>query len=187
MKVKIYGTKYYMKWVGEYEKIHIYKVNNPTLLKDYNRFEINKDLYPTAYKDEEYMFYGKKYTRRLFLIPKIFNVVDKTERVFLKEINIDEKLLLEESEYRYGDYIFSTKATYDLKEECYVIDVGYIEEIQLNKKEDVIDDFNYILGDIEQLNNNSYNEMQNNIEELREQLNNKNSINIFTKFKNLFK
>ena len=44
MKVKIYGTKYYMKWVGEYENIHAYKVNNPTLLKDYNRFEINKAL-----------------------------------------------------------------------------------------------------------------------------------------------
>ena len=185
MKVKIYGTKYYMKWVGEYENIHTYKVNNPTLLKDYNRFEINKYLYPTAYKDEEYMFYGKKYTRHLFLIPKIFNVVDKTEGVFLKELDINENILLKKSEYKYGDYIFQDKAIYDLKEECYVINVGCIEEIQLNKKEDVIDDFNYILNSIKQLNNETKNEL----EKIKSQYDchHKTSISLFTKFKNLFK
>ena len=57
--------------------------------------------------------------------------------------------------------------------------------MQLNNKNDVIKDFNYIVESIKQLNNETKNE----IEKVKEQYNchHKNNIGIFTKFKNLFK
>ena len=57
--------------------------------------------------------------------------------------------------------------------------------MQLNNKNDVIKDFNYIVESINQLNN----KIQNEIEKVKEQDNghHKNNIGIFTKFKNLFK
>ena len=88
-------------------------------------------------------------------------------------------------EYSYGDYTFSTSPIYDFKDECYVLNVGCIENVQLNNKEDVIADFNYIVESINQLNNETKSE----IEKIKSQHNchHKNNIGIFTKFKNLFK
>ena len=88
-------------------------------------------------------------------------------------------------EYAYGDYIFSYMPIYDFKDDCYVLNVGCIENVQLNNKEDIMADFNYIVESIKQLNNETKNE----IDKIKSQYNchHKNSISIFTKIKNLFK
>ena len=88
-------------------------------------------------------------------------------------------------EYSYGDYTFSTSPIYDFKDECYVLNVGCIENVQLNNKEDIMADFNYIVESINQLNDETKSE----IEKIKSQYNchHKNSISIFTKIKNLFK
>lgn len=188
MKVKLYGKKSYMKWVGEYYGTigNDFYYDNSELLDENNRFDINKELYPkVCYKtinDTGIML--QKYVK-----PKLVNCVIKTENVFLKEVDICENILENNREYSYGDYTFSASPIYDFKDECYVLNIGCIEDVQLNNKEDIIADFNYIVESINQLNDSNYNEIQNEIEKVKEQYNNCNSNNtrLFTKIKNLFK
>ena len=189
MKVKIYGTKYYMKWVGEYYHVsgnNIY-YDDVYLLDENNRFDINKDLYPKVYKNELYRRISdyKNVSLKTYDTPLLTNVIVKTEKVFLKEIDVQKDVFENNREYAYGDYIFSYMPIYDFKDDCYVLNVGCIENVQLNNKNDVIKDFNYIVESIKQLNNETKNE----IEKIKSQYNchHKNSISIFTKIKNLFK
>lgn len=184
MKVKLYGIKNYMKWVGEYYGTIgcDFYYDNSELLDKNNRFDINKKLYPkVCYKTiNNTGIMLQKYVK-----PKLVNSVIKTENIFLKEADICEDILTNNREYSYGDYTFSTSPIYDFKDECYVLNVGCIENVQLNNKNDVIKDFNYIVESIKQLNNETKNE----IEKIKSQYNchHKNSISIFTKIKNLFK
>lgn len=192
MKVKLYGTKNYMKWVGEYYGTvgNNFYYDNSELLDKNNRFDINKNLYPKVCiinkhnisNDIDIML--QKYVK-----PKLVNSVTKTENIFLKEVDICEDILTNNREYSYGDYTFSALPIYDFKDECYVLNVGCVENVQLNNKEDIIADFNYIVESINQLNDINYNEIQNEIEKVKEQYNNCNSNNarLFTKIKNLFK
>ena len=184
MKVKLYGTKNYMKWVGKYYGTIgcDFYYDNSELLDKNNRFDINKNLYPkVCYKTiDDTCIMLQKYVK-----PKLVNSVIKTEKVFLKEIDVQKDVFENNREYAYGDYIFSYMPIYDFKDDCYVLNVGCIENVQLNNKNDVIKDFNYIVESIKQLNNETKSE----IEKIKSQYNchHKNSISIFTKFKNLFK
>ena len=189
MKVKLYGIKSYMKWMGEYYGTvgNNFYYDNSELLDKNNRFDINKNLYPKVYKNELYRRISdyKNVSLKTYDTPLITNVIVKPEKVFLKEIDVQKDVFENNREYAYGDYIFSYMPIYDFKDECYVLNVGCIENVQLNNKEDVIADFNYIVESINQLNDETKSE----IEKIKSQYNchHKNSISIFTKFKNLFK
>ena len=189
MKVKLYGIKSYMKWMGEYYGTvgNNFYYDNSELLDKNNRFDINKNLYPKVYKNELYRRISdyKNVSLKTYDTPLLTNVIVKTEKVFLKEIDVQKDVFENNREYAYGDYIFSYMPIYDFKDECYVLNVGYIENVQLNNKNDVIKDFNYIVESINQLNDETKNE----IEKIKSQYNchHINSISIFTKIKNLFK
>lgn len=188
MKVKLYGIKNYMKWVGEYYGTieNDFYYDNSELLDKNNRFDINKELYPKIYKNELYRTLDyKNISLKTYDMPHLTNVIVKTERVFLKEIDVCKDVLENNREYAYGDYTFSYIPIYDFKEECYVLNVGCIENVQLNNENDVIKDFNYILNSINQLNNETKNEL----EKIKSQYDcyYKKNISIFTKIKNLFK
>lgn len=189
MKVKLYGIKSYMKWMGEYYGTigNDFHYDNSELLDENNRFDINKELYPKVYKNELYRRISdyKNVSLKTYDTPLLTNVIVKTEKVFLKEIDVQKDVFENNREYAYGGYIFSYMPIYDFKDECYLLNVGYIENVQLNNKNDVIKDFNYIVESIKQLNNETKNE----IEKIKSQYNchHKNSISLFTKIKNLFK
>ena len=111
MKVKIYGTKYYMKWVGEYYHVsgnNIY-YDDKYLFDENNRFDINKDLYPKVYKNELYRRISdyKNVSLKTYDTPLLTNVIVKTEKVFLKEIDVQKDVFENNRDYAYGDYIFS--------------------------------------------------------------------------------
>ena len=188
MKVKIYGTKYYMKWVGEYYHVsgnNIY-YDDVCLLDENNRFDINKELYPKIYKKELYKTLDyESVTLKTYDMPYLANAVVKTENVFLKEVDVCKDVFENNREYAYGDYTFSYMPIYDFKDECYVLNVGCIENVQLNNKNDVIKDFNCILNSIKQLNNETKNEL----EKIKSQYDccHKKNIGLFSKIKNLFK
>ena len=189
MKVKLYGIKSYMKWMGEYYGTvgNNFYYDNSELLDKNNRFDINKNLYPKVYKNELYRRISdyKNVSLKTYDTPLLTNVIVKTEKVFLKEIDVQKDVFENNREYAYGDYIFSYMPIYDFKDECYVLNVGYIENVQLNNKNDVIADFNYIVESINQLNDETKSE----IEKIKSQYNchHINNISLFTKIKNLFK
>ena len=189
MKVKLYGIKSYMKWMGEYYGTvgNNFYYDNSELLDKNNRFDIIKNLYPKVYKNELYrrISDNKNVLLKTYDTPHLTNVIVKTEKVLLKETDIQKDVLENNREYSYGYYTFSDSPIYDFKDGCYVLNVGCIENVQLNNKEDVIADFNYIVESINQLNDETKSE----IEKIKSQYNchHKNSISIFTKIKNLFK
>ena len=82
MKVKLYGTKNYVKWVGEYYHVsgnNIY-YDDKYLFDENNRFDINKDLYPKVYKNELYrrISDNKNVLLKTYDTPHLSNVIVKT-------------------------------------------------------------------------------------------------------------
>lgn len=180
MKVKLYGTKQYMKTVAMFCNNFYTKIeNNNCLIKTYfpgTDFSPGIDFFELC---NNYLNLPliKDGIRNKYIEPYLDNIIINSKYIFIKEFNISSEIMPDSVIVEGATYKIDYNK-YNIEEDCFELySEDVCEMVVVNKKDVCIKEFNKYIEHINKLN-----------KELKEnKSDNKNNISLFTKIKNLFK